>query len=92
MIGDQRQANQARAKYDKGKGVERDEGSSLTKHRYLGLYADGKVTMDEMADLFEGFAGRQDRKYYDQMTKGERAIAFFVKLLGGQVGYAERRK
>ena len=72
--------------------IERDEGSSLTKHRYLELYADGKVTMDEMADLFEGFESRQDQKYYAGMTKGERALVFFIKVLGGSVGYAERRK
>lgn len=72
--------------------IGRDEGTSLTKHRYLELYAEGKVTMDEMTDLFEGFEGRQDQKYYDQMTKGERALVFFIKVLGGSVGYAERRR
>jgi len=72
--------------------IERNEGSSLTKHRYLELYADGKVTMDEMTDLFDGFDGRQGQVYYDQMTKGERAFVFFIKVLGGKVGYTERRR
>jgi hypothetical protein len=87
MIGDQRQVNQAQAK-----GIERNEGASLTKHRYRQLYAESKITMDEMLDLHNGLEDRQDQEYYDKMTKGERAIAFFVKILGGQVGYAERRK
>lgn len=72
--------------------IGRNEGASLTKHRYLELYSDGKVTMDEMTDLFDGLSGRQDQEYFDQMTKGERAFVFFIKVLGGQVGWAERRK
>jgi len=72
--------------------IERNEGASLTKHRYLALYADGKVTMDEMTNLFDGFEGRQDKVYCDQMTKGERAMMFFIRLLGGKVGYTERRR
>lgn len=65
--------------------IKRNEGSSQTKHRYRQLYAKGKVTMDEVTDLFDGFDARQDRKCYDEMTKGERALVFFVRLIGGRV-------
>lgn len=57
--------------------IDRNEGSSLTKHRYLELYAEDKVTMEEMVDLYMGLGERQRKTSQAKMTKGEKVWSFF---------------